>query len=172
MATKNRTDASLLGTLVAGNVYKRNQGRLTRQVTVICLWFLIGLGCYTLSQQLLGDFVPGAGVRFWFTDKPAFILDRWSSAAIRIGLPVLLAAIGGWIAYRMVNYPRFADFLVSVEAEMAKVSWPSKDELYRATIVVITTMFMLAAMLFIFDLVWQNFFSLIDVIRTSAPRAR
>jgi len=66
-----------------------------------------------------------------------------------------------------VNYPKFADFLVSVEAEMAKVSWPSKGELYRATVVVIVTMFLLAAMLFAFDTIWQWFFRLIGIIRYS-----
>ena len=143
MATKNRADASLLSTVLATDVYKRNQGRLTRQLTVIALWVLIVLGCYTLSTVALGE-----------------IRNPW----IRLGIPTAIALVGAWVAYRAVNYPRFADFLVSVEAEMAKVSWPSRDELYRATIVVIVTMVLLAAVLFAFDYLWQFFFRLIGVI--------
>jgi preprotein translocase subunit SecE len=51
--------------------------------------------------------------------------------------------------------PSFADFLISVEAEMSKVSWPTRGELIRASIVVILMIFFLAAILFGFDLVWR-----------------
>ena len=47
-----------------------------------------------------------------------------ASAALRFGLPALLLAAGWWISYRIVNFPAFADFLIAVEAEMNKVSWP------------------------------------------------
>ena len=47
--------------------------------------------------------------------------------------------------------PRFADFLISVEAEMNKVSWPSRGELYRASLVVIVVIFLLVAILFGYD---------------------
>ena len=32
-----------------------------------------------------------------------------------------------WFAYRLVNLSSFADFLIAVEVEMTKVSWPSRD---------------------------------------------
>ena len=69
-------------------------------------------------------------------------------------MPLIIAAIGGWLIFRMVNYPRFADFLISVETEMNKVSWASKTELYRATIVVLVTMFSLAFIMRAFDTLW------------------
>ena len=71
------------------------------------------------------------------------------------GLPFLLAALGFWMAFRVINMPSFADFLISVEAEMNKVSWPSRSELTRASIVVIVVMFVLAAILFVYDYFWQ-----------------
>jgi hypothetical protein len=40
----------------------------------------------------------------------------------------LLLAAGLWSVYRLVNMPRFADFLIAVESEMAKVSWPTGGE--------------------------------------------
>ena len=54
-----------------------------------------------------------------------------------------------------MNYPPFADFLIAVEAEMAKVSWPSRRELVRATIVVLVTMLVLTIMLSVYDTVWS-----------------
>ncbi len=143
MATKHRADASLVSTLLAADIYKRNQGRLSRQLTVLALWILVFLGCFTLSNGPLGD-----------------VRNPW----IRVGIPSAMAVVGAWVAYRVVNYPRFADFLVSVEAEMTKVSWPSRDELYRASVVVIVTMLLMAAVLFAYDYVWQFFFRFIGVI--------
>jgi preprotein translocase subunit SecE len=167
MATKNRADASLLSTLLAAGIYKRNQGRLTRQLTVLALWALIALGCYTLKTQMLDDYREGTRIslRIPFAKDPVWKLTGPGAYAIRVGIPTALAAIGAWVAYRAVNYPRFADFLVSVEAEMAKVSWPGRDELYRATVVVIVVMVLLAVLLFAFDYFWQWFFQLIGVIR-------
>ena len=42
---------------------------------------------------------------------------------------------------------QFADFLIAVEAEMAKVSWPTRSELIHSSLVVIITIIGLAAML-------------------------
>jgi preprotein translocase subunit SecE len=85
----------------------------------------------------------------------------WRSA--RYWLPLTLTALGMWFGYRVVNWPRFADFLIAVEAEMSKVSWPSKTELYRASMVVIFTMAFLAILLFCYDAIWQWLFELLGV---------
>ena len=53
------------------------------------------------------------------------------------------------------NMPSFADFLISVEAEMNKVSWPTRTELFRASMVVILVIFVLAAILFVYDVAWR-----------------
>ena len=66
--------------------------------------------------------------------------------------------VGVWISFRVVNYPRFADFLIAVEAEMNKVSWPSRTELIRSSIVVIFVIFALAIILFGYDMLWRFLF--------------
>jgi preprotein translocase subunit SecE len=73
-------------------------------------------------------------------------------------IPGGLAFGGWWISYRIVNYPAFADFLIAVEAEMAKVSWPARTELTRAATVVIIVIFVMAAILYCYDIIWQVFF--------------
>jgi preprotein translocase subunit SecE len=125
-------------------LYKRNQGRLTRQLTAVGAALIVFLGVWTLSNGPLG----GSG-------------NVW----IRVGIPVAIGAAGAWAIYRGVNYPRFADFLISVEAEMDKVTWATKEDLHRSTVVVIATMFFLGAVLFIYDLVWSWFFQWIGFLQ-------
>ena len=60
-----------------------------------------------------------------------------------------------WASYRLVNVPAFADFLIAVEAEMNKVSWPTRMELFRASMVVLIMMFALGFILAGYDIFWK-----------------
>ena len=115
---------------------------MTRQLTALAIVVVIFFGAWTLSQGPLSS-----------QEKP-----------VRVGIPLMLSAAGAWLAFRVVNYPRFADFLISVQAEVDKVSWASKQELYRATVVVIVTMVFLGFLLLAFDVMWQWLFRVIRVL--------
>ena len=78
--------------------------------------------------------------------------------ALSYVLAVALGGLGCWFGYRLVNWPKFADFLISVEAELNKVSWPTQKELVRAAIVVIFTILFLSAILFGYDALWRFLF--------------
>jgi preprotein translocase subunit SecE len=108
--------------------YKRNQGRIARQATFAALAVIIGLGAWSLSE-LYQD--KGAGLHYI--------------------LPLAFLLAGLWASFRIVQMPAFADFLISVEGEMNKVSWPSRGELFRASVVVMLVIFFLAALLFTYD---------------------
>jgi len=60
--------------------------------------------------------------------------------------------------------PAFADFLIAVEAEMNKVSWPSRRELMRGSAVVLLTIIFLAAILYLFDAVWRFIFQTLGIL--------
>jgi preprotein translocase SecE subunit len=83
--------------------------------------------------------------------------------ALNLGLRFLIPGVllfgGLWMSYRVVNVPSFADFLVAVEAEMNKVSWPTRSELFRASMVVLILIISLAIILFAFDLSWKLIFT-------------
>jgi len=79
-------------------------------------------------------------------------------------VPFMFAALGIWVSFRVVNVHTFADFLIAVEAEMKKVSWPDSSTLTRSTIVVLVTIFFLAAILSLFDLFWQAIFTAIGIL--------
>lgn len=144
MAKKNET-AGFWANMLEVAPYKRNQGRLTRQLTAVALVAILLLGMQAFAQGPLEG----------FDNQP------W----IHLGIPVLLSCIGLWVVYRAVNYAVFADFLISVEAEMDKVAWASRQELYRSAIVVIVVMFSLGFMLFTYDLFWQWFFQKIGFLQ-------
>jgi preprotein translocase subunit SecE len=113
-------------------IYKRSQGRITRQVTFFALAIALIASAYRLSDTISSD----------------------TSPAIYLGIPGLITLVGIWICYRVVNVPAFADFLIAVEAEMNKVSWPSRRELYRHSVVVLVVLLILTVVLFGFDVFW------------------
>lgn len=135
--------SSLAGEMLSSNVYKPNQGRIVRQVTALAIWVIVVMACWSLYKTLRGNLDPG-------------------SPLTKI-IPAASLAFGLWFGYRVVNWPKFGDFLIAVEAEMNKVTWPSKDELIRASVVVIVTIFFLATALFGFDVLWQWLFDTIGV---------
>lgn len=138
-------DGSIWRELLSARLYKRSQGRLARQLTALGLGTIVVAGAYILSQG------PLAG----------------SAAAVRTGVPLGICVVAGWTIFRLVNYPQFAEFLISVEGEMAKVSWPSRQEWWRATIVVLSTMLFLAVVLFLWDLIWLRALTAIGVVQAS-----
>ncbi|MEO8493768.1 MAG: preprotein translocase subunit SecE [Planctomycetota bacterium] len=131
---KAMSAGSFVGEIFHVGLYKPSQGRVTRQVTCAVLWATILLASITLYQTL-------NNAEVW----------RYVGSS-------MLLVVGFWAAYRAVNFPRFADFLIAVEAEMNKVSWPSKGELIRSSMVVIFVIFMLAIVLFGYDVLWQFLF--------------
>lgn len=128
--------AELITGMFNSSRYKRSQGRIARQTTFFAIW----LAFFVAAWKMYGT----AQDEIW-----------------RYGVPTILVAVGAWIAFRIVNLPSFADFLISVEAEMNKVSWPGRAELWRASIVVIVVIFLLAAILFAYDLVLKALMGLI-----------
>lgn len=71
-------------------------------------------------------------------------------------LPLLLLALTLWGAWRLVNYPPFADFLIATEAEMNKVSWTTRRRLFQDTIVVLVTLLLMAGFLLFVDLACKS----------------
>jgi len=105
--------------LLSFGVYKRTQGRIARQVTFAALAITLATGIWRLAQLLPVWFVGTAGT------------SATDLGVLRFLVPGVLLAVGLWILFRLVNYPPFADFLIAVEAEMAKVSWPMSGSLKR-----------------------------------------
>jgi preprotein translocase subunit SecE len=120
-------------------LYKRTQGRIARQVTFAVLAITIVIGALRMSETF------------------------GTTGFMRYGLPGIVVAVGLWLCFRLVNLPKFADFLIAVEAEMTKVSWPTRPELIRGSVVVIITLVFLAAMLTAYDVIWRRLLHIIGI---------
>jgi preprotein translocase SecE subunit len=78
---------------------------------------------------------------------------------IQFTVPLLMLLGGIWLAWRIVNVPVFADFLIATEAEMNKVSWTTQRRLVQDTIVVLVTVVLMAFYLFGMDVMWKSVLS-------------
>jgi len=142
---KAMSASSIVGEIFQFGLYKPTQGRITRQTTCGVFWVILSMAAWRSYQTLLG--------------KTLFGTDWWQYI-----VPLAILIVGFLATYRGVNYARFADFLIAVEAEMNKVSWPSRGELVRSSIVVIFVIFSLAIILFGFDLFWRGLFQFCGIL--------
>jgi len=126
--------AELIAGMFNTSRYKRSQGKVARQLTLAAMAVIVAVGAWKLSS--LGE-----------TEVEQYVT------------PLVVLAIGWWASFRIINLPKFADFLISVEAEMNKVSWPDRSELWRASLVVIIVIFFLAALLFTYDVILKAIMS-------------
>jgi preprotein translocase subunit SecE len=127
-------------------IYKPGQGYYTRIGTAVGAGVLIVAGGYFVFDQL------GA------------VLDQ-SQLYLRYGITVGFLLVMTILLYWVVGINRKAnDFFIATEGEMKKVSWSSRKDVIRSTKVVITTVFLLAAMLFVVDIVFMLFFQAIGVL--------
>tara|TARA_B100000700_G_scaffold29497_1_gene28354 strand:- start:473 stop:844 length:372 start_codon:yes stop_codon:yes gene_type:complete len=112
-------------------------GLVTRRSTMLTLIIVFGLGIWSLN--------------IWAASNTP---SKWlRENANNICAVLLVASI--WFSYRIVHWFKFAEFLIAVQNEMTKVSWPKRPELLRSSFVVILTMFLFTAALFGYDLIWQ-----------------
>ncbi len=130
--------AELIAGMFNTSRYKRSQGRVARQVTLVAMAVMVAVGAWQLNSM------GGTNVQQYVT-------------------PLVVLAVGWWASFRIVNLPKFADFLISVEAEMNKVAWPGRSELWRASMVVIIVIFFLAALLYMYDIILGLFMGILGL---------
>jgi preprotein translocase SecE subunit len=146
------------------NSFKYNQGQKVRRATLIALLLLVvaGLGAGWNSFGKGNWEIPVAG-----TDITLVALFN-----VQYMLPALLFLGLIWFAWRLVNVPTFADFLIATEAEMNKVSWTTRKRLVQDTIVVLVTVFLLTLYLFIVDIIWIQLLRVPGVLQINPKEAQ
>lgn len=128
--------------------YKKEHGIWLRRGTMIGIILLLAAGIWHYTHFRLG----GGGE--WIVRMPLTTAAICVVRMPRLTLSLAVLCAGSWFAWRLVNLPRFADFLVSAENEMVKVYWPSWRSLWRDTVVVLVTVVLLAIFLYIMDILW------------------
>lgn len=137
------------------HVYKPGQGYWTRMGTAAAALVLVALFGQFLYQKL-SLIKVGESLALDGSVVPEYLSTQWVLgivAAVLVGL-----ALVGWY---YLNKPMVVDFQIATESEMKKVNWTSRKDLIGSTKVVILFMFLIAAILFVVDLVFSWIFGLI-----------
>ena len=129
--------------LASVGLYKRSQGRLARRLTGVAIAAIAVLGAWSFQVTFATE----------------------ATAAVKYGVPGVVALVGCWLAFRVIHHEKFAEFLIATETEVEKVHWPDRQHVQRASVVVIVTMLLMGGMLFLFDVIWQYVFSLVGFLQ-------
>lgn len=136
--------------------YKPAQGLRVRRATMLGLLVLLAAGVYSLATSTMLTTATGHWmVKVPFTDWRVPLLPD-----VALTAPLILGALALWLSYRAVNFPVFADFLIATEAEVNKISWPTKRSVIQDTIVVLATVVLMTLFLLVVDLAWGLVLSL------------
>jgi len=137
---------------MALEIQKKGQGVWARLTAYGLGGLLVVLGAWSLYASIN---VPG---RFRLVDAELPLVGSVTGYKV-IALVVGLGGLFGlhWV----LNRTRNVDLLVETEQEMRKVSWPTLNEVWNATLVVTLVTFTLAVAMSVFDLVLRKLFHLV-----------
>ena len=105
-------------------IYKRGQGYYTRLFTALAIFLIVAVGCYRLYDRLQGG-------------------NPWVEVFVPAGIAAVAAVFLAWLS----NRPNMADFLISAEGEIKKVSWSSRKEIVASTTIVVIVVIIFALLL-------------------------
>lgn len=132
-------------------IYKPGQGYWTRMLSAVGAGTISLAGCLWLYNVL----------------KSRLFLNYDNSLYLAGGISLVIFFILAGVLFWLLNKPNIVDFMISTEAEMKKVNWPSRKEVMGSTIVVICGTFFMAGVLFLADILFSRFFTYIDVLQAS-----
>ena len=124
-------------------LYKKGQGSMGRLIGLVSAFLLVATGGYSLWITLQGNAtlskillpIPHVGLEITW----AFLIA------------LLVVVVGSVGVVWFVNRPRSVDLLIETEAEMRKVSWPSRQEAWNSSIIVVVTVLVMMTLLFFYD---------------------
>ena len=118
-------------------------------------------GTLGIERWIQFAYIAFALTLFWFFDH--LIVAIWeifadSDPTIASAGAAILALIGAFAAYR---HPRASAFSNEVADELSKVVWPSREETWNQTLIVLAVSAIAAAIFFVFDATWSKLSDLI-----------
>jgi preprotein translocase SecE subunit len=139
-----------------GISYKANQGVRVRRGTIVGILAVGVSGIITLvTHKVFGyDRIDYSNDWYWIVPFVRPTPYLYLMFKIHLVMPIVIGVLLLWVAWRVVNIPVFADFMIATEAEMNKVSWTNRKRLLQDTVVVLTTVFLFTMFLFVVDIIW------------------
>jgi len=140
------------------HIYKKGQGYWTRMGTVAGFG-LIGL--------LTGNFLYSEFERVLVRQNVADFMTRIHLQDPRGAylIVAIYALVYAALSFYFMNKPAYADFLIATDSEMKKVNWTTQKELMGSTKIVIAFVFVMALVLFCYDLFFQMIFYFLGVLK-------
>lgn len=123
---------------VSFKIYKPGQGTTTRLLSAAGVAMLSLSGLAWLWQQLEGKISIEFAWKF----------------QVQLGVVFGLLFALLFFFFRLFNKPSVVEFLIETEGEMRRVNWPPRSDTIKLTWIVIVGTFMLAAILFLIDVVF------------------
>ena len=130
---------------MALELYKPEEATRSRGGIAVCTGGLLLYGVLSLYEWL-GSF---EAMERDFSNSIFGDEFPLNARVIIAALLLLTVSIG---VYVLVNHQRVVEFLISTEAEMGKVSWPTKQEVFNNSLVVIIVTILIGIYLGVVDL--------------------
>jgi preprotein translocase SecE subunit len=142
------------------HIYKKGQGYWTRMGTVAgagLLGLLTGDFFYTQAERILTgpSITPFLNAHHLSDPRGPFLIVALFAIAYTL------------VVFHYMNKPSSVDFLIATDSEMKKVNWTTQKELMGSTKIVIGFVFVMATLLFCYDLFFQSLFYLLHVLKTA-----
>ena len=128
--------------------YKPDQGTYARTTALWLLGAMWAFGCYSLYYFLLSfrgePEGEGAMVKpLMEGDLPVLGFPLTASFLIAAGIGIA----GLVVLMRVLDKPKVADLLIDSETEMRKCTWPSWDETFTSSVVILVVMLFFTGLL-------------------------
>lgn len=127
--------------------YKPDQGVYARTTGRWLLGAMWAFGCYSLYYWLLS---------FRGEDGDGFMVTPLTEGKLMVlGVPLTVALIaavaiglgGLFMIFRLLDKPKVADMLIDSETEMRKCTWPTWNETFSSSVVILVVMLFFTASL-------------------------
>ncbi len=133
-------------------IYRKGEGTWSRSFSALLLSCIALFGCTRMASFLAAQ--ADWGRRVLLSVPPVVLTGAWVVA----GALLVACAAGLW---GLMNHVKVVDFLVEMEAELRKVSWPVDAsqpkfadryrELIQSSMIVIASVLVMGVALFLYD---------------------
>lgn len=127
-----------------------------------------GQGYWTRVFSAIGAGTLGLATASWLWRQLSRVDTPFEQVYLQGGAALAVTLLTAWLVYWLVGTSRRSvDFLIATDGEMRKVHWPDAREVRGSTWVVIGVSLIIAAILFVADILFAQFFTLIRVLEAS-----